>query len=142
MKIAAVRVEGATHTRRSFLGFVVNPLLARPDAAGSLEAVLKTTKRISHRLHETDVFQRLEARIERARDVLADPDAVDIVLRAKERGRLYLNSSTELGNNEGSAVGCLFFYLFYFYLFYFIYLLFFFYRVERDGTHSERFWRR
>lgn len=119
MKIAAVRVEGATHTRRSFLGFVVNPLLARPDAAGSLEAVLKTTKRISHRLHETDVFQRLEARIERARDVLADPDAVDIVLRAKERGRLYLNSSTELGNNEGSAVGCLFF-LILFILLYFI----------------------
>ncbi|TFK66342.1 hypothetical protein BDN72DRAFT_844495 [Pluteus cervinus] len=102
MRISSVRVEGAKNTRQSFLGFLINPFLANEDAS-DLESLLRTTRYISHRLQETDIFQHVEAKIERARDVLADANDVDIVFKTRERGRLFLNTSTELGNNEGSA---------------------------------------
>jgi hypothetical protein len=47
--------------------------------------------------------------LERPRDPLARPGDVDLVFKNKERGRLYASSSTELGNNEGSAV-CIYIY--------------------------------
>jgi hypothetical protein len=50
------------------------------------------------------MFKSVEARIERARDSVANVDDVDIVFTVPEKGRYYLNTSTELGNNEGSAV--------------------------------------
>lgn len=43
-------------------------------------------------------------KVEAAREPLAHSNDVDLVFTTKERGRLYLNSSTELGNNEGNAV--------------------------------------
>jgi len=104
MNISAVRVEGATITRSSFLGFLINPLLTPKDSSSKLESVLDTTRKISHILHKTDVFKSVEAKIEHARDSLANADDVDIVFKTREKGRYYLNTSTELGNNEGSAV--------------------------------------
>lgn len=102
-----MRVEGATVTRSSFLAFLINPVLASraPNSPSSLESVLHTTRKLSHILHRTDIFKSLDAKIERAQDSLAGPDDVDIVFHALEKGRYYLNTSTELGNNEGSAVG-------------------------------------
>lgn len=107
MNISAVRVEGATITRSSFLGFLINPLLVSStpkDSPSNLESVLHTTRKLSHILHKTDIFKSVEAKIERARDNLANADDVDIVFNTREKGRYYLNTSTELGNNEGSAV--------------------------------------
>ncbi|KAF8067576.1 surface antigen-domain-containing protein [Lyophyllum atratum] len=105
MHISAVRVEGAKNTRSSFLGSLIKPQLAASSSKDSqtLESVLHTTRRISHILQKTDIFQSVEAKIERAQDVLSEPGDVDIVFRAREKGRFYLNTSTELGNNEGSA---------------------------------------
>lgn len=110
MRISSVRVEGAKNTRQSFLGFLINPILSSTPIPtentpqSNLGSVLHTARRISHTLQETDLFHSVEAKIEKARNVLADDGDVDIVFKAREKGRLYLNSSTELGNNEGSAV--------------------------------------
>jgi len=107
--VSAVRVEGAAHTRKSFLAAIINPAIPPPNPPSSLqpntlEDVLHATRRISNILKKTDIFTSVEARLERARDSLARPGDVDLVFKTKERGRLYASSSTELGNNEGSAV--------------------------------------
>ncbi|EPQ53872.1 hypothetical protein GLOTRDRAFT_13105, partial [Gloeophyllum trabeum ATCC 11539] len=104
LRIAAVRVEGAPHTRSSFLGFLINPLLA-PAAAetSTLESVLHTTRRISHILQDSDIFSHVEAKIEPSRDPLATDRDVDVVFKTREKGRFYVKTSTEFGNNEGGA---------------------------------------
>ncbi|KAF8880024.1 surface antigen-domain-containing protein [Infundibulicybe gibba] len=105
MNISSVRVEGATSTRSSFLGFLINPLLSQNslEKPSNLESVLHTTRSIAHRLHQVDIFQSIETKIERAQDVLAQTGDVDVVFKTRERGRFFLNTSTELGNNEGNA---------------------------------------
>lgn len=112
--MSAVRVEGAVHTRKSFLASIINPAIPPPIPPSALqpntlEDVLHATRRISSILQKTDIFKSIEAHIERPRDPLARPGDVDLVFKTKERGRLYASSSTELGNNEGSAVCSLFF---------------------------------
>lgn len=104
MNVASVRVEGAIHTRKSFLGSLINPLLPPSADTNTLEGVLHAARRISHILHETDVFKTIEARIEASQNVLAQEGDVDLVFKALEKGRFYLNTSTEVGNGEGNAV--------------------------------------
>jgi len=103
MNISAVRVEGATHTRKSFLGSIIAPgLSTRKDT--TFEEVLHNTRSIAHALKKTDIFTSVEAHIDRPRDNLASPGDVDVVFKTRERGRWYVSSATEVGNNEGSAV--------------------------------------
>ncbi|KIL63859.1 hypothetical protein M378DRAFT_186916 [Amanita muscaria Koide BX008] len=101
MRIGAVRVEGATNTRKSFLASLIDPVLAQP--ANTLEDVLHTTRRISQTLQKSNLFKHVEARLESSRQPLASPQDVDVVFKTRELGRYYLNTSTELGNNEGTA---------------------------------------
>ncbi|TFK41579.1 surface antigen-domain-containing protein [Crucibulum laeve] len=107
MNISSVRVEGANNTRQSFLGWLIKPSLAQAlptsEKHCDLESVLHTTRRIADTLKRTDIFTSVEAKIERAGDDAAAVGDVDVVFKTRERGRLYLNSSTEVGNNEGSA---------------------------------------
>lgn len=106
MHVSSVRVEGAPHTRRSFLESIIKPAIPPPSSEqpSTLEDVLHATRRISFALRKTDIFTSIEAYVDRPRDMLAQPGDVDLVFRTKERGRYFLSSSTELGNNEGSAV--------------------------------------
>ena len=104
-RVSSIRVEGATHTRRSFLSSLVQPFLSTPtDKPETLESVLHTTKAFGHLLQETDIFSSVNARLEASRDVYARPGDVDVVFKTKEKGRFYLSTSTEVGNNEGGAV--------------------------------------
>ncbi|TFK22394.1 mitochondrial protein [Coprinopsis marcescibilis] len=108
VNISAVRVEGAHGTRKSFLGSIIDPILASSshqtsESQSNLESVLHTSRKIGDLLYRTDLFANVEAKIERAQDPLAANGDVDIVFKAKERGKWYLSSATELGNNEGSA---------------------------------------
>lgn len=101
-----MRVEGAAHTRRSFLGWLIDPHLAAASHAErpTLESVLHTTRGITHTLHATDAFATVAPRLEASRDVFAEDGDVDLVLRVHERGRFYVKGGTEVGNGEGSAV--------------------------------------
>ncbi|KAG6888003.1 hypothetical protein C0992_009956 [Termitomyces sp. T32_za158] len=103
-RIASVRVEGATNTRSSFLGSLIRPSLhSSSDSPSNLGSVLHTSRGISHLLQKADIFQSIETVIERPRDAPSSTSDVDIVFKVRERGRLFLNTSTELGNNEGNA---------------------------------------
>ncbi|KZT10437.1 uncharacterized protein LAESUDRAFT_644455 [Laetiporus sulphureus 93-53] len=108
LRIASVRVDGAVNTRKSFLGSLIKPSLPTSnspwvDTHSTLADVLHTTRRIGSLLQETDIFQTVEAKLERSRDILAQPGDVDIVFKTREKGRFYLNTSTQVGNNEGGA---------------------------------------
>ncbi|KAG5651012.1 hypothetical protein H0H81_010230 [Sphagnurus paluster] len=105
MDIASVRVEGAKATRSSFLASIINPVLSSraPEVPSNLQSVLHTTRHISHLLQKTDIFQSVDARLERSQDELSPAGSVDLVFKTREKGRFYLNTATELGNNEGNA---------------------------------------
>ena len=103
-RITAVRIDGAKNTRRSFLASLVYPHLPRPSPPSSFESVLHATRDIGHYLAQTDIFQAVHARLEPSVDPAAKPGDVDVVFTTRERPRLYLKTSTEVGNSEGNAV--------------------------------------
>lgn len=80
--------------------------MSDPDRPNDLQHTLRTARYISHLLKKTDIFSDVAVKVDRARDPGADVNDIDLVFTTRERGRLYLNSSTELGNNEGTAVSC------------------------------------
>ncbi|KAJ7255225.1 surface antigen-domain-containing protein [Mycena rebaudengoi] len=102
-QISSVRVEGTTHTRRSFLKFLIDPLVPPPSSENDLELALHTARRISDVLQRTDMFHTVDIKLERATAPLATKNDVDLVFTTKEKGRMYLKSATEVGNNEGNA---------------------------------------
>jgi outer membrane protein insertion porin family len=106
LNLAAVRIEGATHTRESFLGFLVKPHLPSPFThdESTLQSVLLKARDIGHTLQATDLFQSVYAVVEPSRDPLAAAQDVDLVFKTREKGRFFLKTSTEFGNSEGSAV--------------------------------------
>ena len=103
-RIAAVRVDGAKNTRRSFLASLVYPHLPQPDSLSSFESVLRATRDIGHYLVQTDLFQSVHARLEPSADPAAKPGDVDVIFSTRERPRFFLKTSTEVGNSEGTAV--------------------------------------
>ncbi|KAJ7885101.1 surface antigen-domain-containing protein [Mycena olivaceomarginata] len=90
-QISSVRVEGAHNTRPSFLKFLIDP------------QALHAARHISDVLQRTDIFRTVDAKLERASSPLASKHDVDLVFTTREKGRFLIKSSTELGNNEGSA---------------------------------------
>jgi hypothetical protein len=101
-RIASVRVVGATQTRSSFLSSLVTPYLSPTPT--SLKSILDATRGMSHILNESGLFRKLDARLEKSRSPWARDQDYDIVFGVKERGRFWANTSTEVGNGEGSAV--------------------------------------
>ncbi|KAI0064868.1 hypothetical protein BV25DRAFT_1914028 [Artomyces pyxidatus] len=100
-RIAAVRVDGAKHTRRSFLHSLIYPHLARQPA--TFEQVLRATRDIGHYLAETDLFHAVTARLEPSGEPSAREGDVEVVFSAREKGRFFLKTATEVGNSEGTA---------------------------------------
>ena len=101
-----MRIEGADRTRESFLGSIVRHHIGNPYSRdeSTLQSVLLATRNIGHTLQETGLFHYVNAGLEPTRDVTAPAQDVDLVFKTKERGRLQLKTSTEFGNQEGSAV--------------------------------------
>lgn len=104
MTLRSVKVEGADKTRTSFLGFLINPILAQ-SSANDLDSVLYKTRHIADTLQRTDIFRSVVASIESSRDPMAEPSDVDLILKTRERGRIFINSSTQFGNSDVEGVG-------------------------------------
>jgi outer membrane protein insertion porin family len=114
MHISAIRVEGATTTRSSFLDWLINPHLERhvsrigeAQEGENVRAVLNTAKRITNALLETDNFASVEPRIEAAKSYLANEGDVELVFATKPKGRYFLKTATEIGDQEGNVVSVL-----------------------------------
>ena len=106
LRIASVRIEGANHTREAFLGSIVKHNMKEPFAhdESTLQGVLLKARNVGHSLQETGLFHYVKATLEPTRDVTAPVHDVDLVFKTKEKGRLQFKTSTEFGNQEGSAV--------------------------------------
>ncbi|KAJ7033195.1 surface antigen-domain-containing protein [Mycena alexandri] len=102
-QISSVRVEGAPHTRPSFLRFLIDPLIPPPSAENDFQTALHAARNISDVLKRADIFHTVDAKLERASAPRASKHDVDLVFTTREKGRFYAKSSTEVGNNEGSA---------------------------------------
>ncbi|GAA5895455.1 hypothetical protein JCM6882_006257 [Rhodosporidiobolus microsporus] len=124
MRLNAIRILGATHTRPSFLSRIFAPHLTSlpppsflsssfpptsptaatdPISAYTLRSVLKTSQEIVANLEKFDIFRTLSASIEKPLSVLAHPEEVDLVLRVTEAPRYFLRTATDVGDGEGSA---------------------------------------
>ena len=105
MRLASVRVEGAAHTRSSFLGSLVRPFLDKTEPERqTLGTILHDARAIGGLLQETDIFDQVFAKVERSTEPRAQPGDVELVFKTHEKPRMYLKTSTEFGNNEGGAV--------------------------------------
>ncbi|KAJ7484514.1 surface antigen-domain-containing protein [Mycena latifolia] len=102
-RISSVRVEGVPHTRPVFLRSIIDPLLPPPDAESDLQTTMHTARRIADVLARADIFHAVDVKFERAAAPLAGKHDVDLVFTTREKGRFFAKSSTEVGNNEGSA---------------------------------------
>lgn len=100
-RIASVRVDGAKNTRKSFLGWLIQPHLKQDQ---TLAEVLHTTRAIGDTLTKTGIFNAIDAKLERSSNALAMEGDIDVVFRAREKGRFFAKTSTEVGNSEGNAV--------------------------------------
>lgn len=77
-----------------------------PDS--TVQSVLRATKTLSNVLIETNIFDVVQPRIEISKDILSKYGEVDIIIKTKEKKKWFLRTSTELGENGGSAVRILF----------------------------------
>ncbi|KAG8896504.1 hypothetical protein FRB99_008858 [Tulasnella sp. 403] len=110
-RIASVRIEGAHHTRTSFLGSLIRPhfttlsdgISAKPAPVTSLGDALQTTRHIHSLLQDTQIFKSVETTLDRSWSPFAEPNDLDVVFRCKERGKYFLRTATDIGNQEGSA---------------------------------------
>ncbi|KAL8276648.1 hypothetical protein RQP46_010916 [Phenoliferia psychrophenolica] len=122
LRLNAIRVIGASHTRPSFLRSLFTPFLPSvpshsylsPPSPSSddkdkdrkpqtLRSLLNTTRNLSGLLNQFDIFSEVDASLEASPSVLAENDDVDIVLRVKEASRYFLRTATDIGDGEGNA---------------------------------------
>ncbi|PWN45972.1 hypothetical protein IE81DRAFT_285050 [Ceraceosorus guamensis] len=115
LQLASIRIEGASLLRRSFLESLCSPYLlprASSSSAVGLTAALgliAVAQSLSADLTAMDVFDKVDVTLQPAKDVPKDADKraqqelSDVVLTLKNRSRLLLKSSTDVGDGEGSA---------------------------------------
>ncbi|KAJ7089333.1 surface antigen-domain-containing protein [Mycena belliarum] len=105
LRISDVHVdtEGERHTRPAFLYSLIEPLIPPPGTPSTLNTTLHTVRSIADVLHRTGIFERVDVELVRARAPLAGLRDVDLAVTLKEKNRFTAKSSTEVGNNEGTA---------------------------------------
>jgi outer membrane protein insertion porin family len=82
----------------------VNPYLPSNSVSQTLSSILHDARAVGHLLNETDLFSSVLAKVEPSRDPLGQPGDVDLVFKTREKSRILLKTSSEIGNNEGGAV--------------------------------------
>ncbi|KAJ1993435.1 hypothetical protein H4R33_000690 [Dimargaris cristalligena] len=99
LRINSIQVEGALRTRES----VVRQVLAPALAAQTFESVTQAVHQACCRLEQLEIMQDFQVTMDLASGPLAADHSVDVIIKAKEKGRFWARTGTELGNSEGSA---------------------------------------
>lgn len=102
INLRSIRIDGPSPFRSSFLDWLVRPYLHQSDQ--NLRSVLNATRQIAHVLLESDIFLSVSPQLVSSRDVHATDNDVDVVLHTRPKGRYFLKTSTEFGNQEGNVV--------------------------------------
>ncbi|KAI8961342.1 surface antigen-domain-containing protein [Daldinia sp. FL1419] len=107
--LSSIEVHGARHTRESFLGPILQPLLSDSrNADYTLADMLDQVGGAVEKLQKFDIFHpNIIFHLSRPPhlDPSSTPTDLDISLRVREKSRLLLKTGTDLGNTEGSAYG-------------------------------------
>ncbi|RFU36285.1 hypothetical protein B7463_g30, partial [Scytalidium lignicola] len=107
--ISSIRLIGPTHTRRSFLDRLFNPILgANREGPYTLAEALQEVGSAADKLRKFDIYHEgISMFIDKPDQT--DPSStvtdIDIFLTARERSRILLKTGTDIGNAEGSAYG-------------------------------------
>ncbi|KAI1637770.1 surface antigen-domain-containing protein [Biscogniauxia mediterranea] len=107
--LSSIQIHGASHTRRSFLDPLFQPLVEDSRNAGyTLAEMLEQVGSTVEKLHKFEIFHpNILLHLSRPShlDPSSSPTDLDVSLRVRERSRLVLKTGTDLGNTEGSAYG-------------------------------------
>ncbi|KAI1654991.1 outer membrane protein, OMP85 family [Daldinia decipiens] len=107
--LSSIEINGARHTRDSFLAPLFQPLLNDSlNADYTLADMLDQVSRAVQKLQKFDIFHpNILFHLSRPPhlDPSSTPTDLDISLRVREKSRLLLKTGTDLGNTEGSAYG-------------------------------------
>ena len=125
LRLASIRIEGAKDVRPNFLLSVCRPYVdpfasnlpwanilygyrtsafIRPGQQATLGGILQLTQSIGADLSAFDLFKDVSAKLVPSANPLADPvEDVDIVIECVKKSRVFLKSSTDIGNGEGTA---------------------------------------
>ncbi|KDN46266.1 hypothetical protein K437DRAFT_256229 [Tilletiaria anomala UBC 951] len=123
LRLASIRIEGAEQVRPSFLLSVLRPYIdplapllpwsealyahrtsfKRPAQPTTFSGILALTQSLGADLTSFDLFKDVSARFEPCAHPLASDEDIDIVLQCVKKSRLFLKSSTDIGNDEGTA---------------------------------------
>ncbi|KAF3064048.1 SAM50-like protein SPAC17C9.06 [Daldinia childiae] len=107
--LSSIEINGARHTRESFLAPLFQPLLNDSrNADYTLADMLDQVSGAVAKLQKFDIFHpNILFHLSRPPhlDPSSTPTDLDISLRVREKSRLLLKTGTDLGNTEGSAYG-------------------------------------
>ncbi|KAI2777747.1 surface antigen-domain-containing protein [Daldinia loculata] len=107
--LSSIEINGARHTRESFLAPLFQPLLNDSrNADYTLADMLDQVSGAVEKLQKFDIFHpNILFHLSRPPhlDPSSTPTDLDISLRVREKSRLLLKTGTDLGNTEGSAYG-------------------------------------
>ncbi|KAN0065700.1 hypothetical protein ACQY0O_000830 [Thecaphora frezii] len=129
LRLNSIRIVGASALRPSFLATLCRPYLdpslnaqnalsaaawnsvlygtriqhPLPFQPTTLPSILKLTGSIVADLTKFDIFNTIDASLAPSFAPGANEEDVDVILSCKPKGRLFLKSSTDIGNGEGSA---------------------------------------
>ncbi|KAI0116704.1 surface antigen-domain-containing protein [Daldinia grandis] len=107
--LSSIEINGARHTRESFLAPLFQPLLSDSrNADYTLADMLDQVGGAVEKLQKFDIFHpNILFHLSRPPhlDPSSTPTDLDISLRVREKSRLLLKTGTDLGNTEGSAYG-------------------------------------
>lgn len=109
-RITKVEIDGAPNTRSSFLASIVNKYIPAAgltptlDPHETLTNALHTSRHITAALTSTGIFTSVTPTLAVSTSPFAGPHDYALRFRVRERGRLFLKSSTDVGSdNDGSA---------------------------------------
>ncbi|PWN54142.1 hypothetical protein IE53DRAFT_383332 [Violaceomyces palustris] len=128
LRLDSIRIVGAESLRPSFLQTLCRPYVdpsisfqnspnssvnrflygervtyPLPNQTTTLKSILALTSNLANDLDRLDVFSNIDAQIVPSLEPGFGNEGVDVVLNCRKKGRVFLKSSTDLGNGEGSA---------------------------------------
>ncbi len=124
LRLASIRVEGTKDLRTGFLLGICRPYvdptaasspwagalyahrlhLTKPSQATNLQGIINLTQSIAADLGSYDLFKDVSAKLVPSENPLTSPEEdVDIVIQCLKKSRVFLKTSTDVGNGEGTA---------------------------------------
>jgi outer membrane protein insertion porin family len=90
-------VLGSGTTRTSFL----NSITADIFKAQTLEEVVHSVQDAADKLRRHDIFSNIEVVLDTAEE---STEAIDVVLKLQEKGRIVIKTNAEVADNEANVV--------------------------------------